>query len=230
MSKSKKILVLSALLVCGLLAVVPQAAADTATFNLTIPNSQLSGTYPPGTLFGTVTLTLYDNTTHASLTSGTCPVSDNCSINVDVEMAGSFKIFGSGQGSGMFGFNIQNGAAVTVSGLPAGDSVIGSNQMSSFGTFQVVINGPNAAHAVSSLTFTVSLVSGSFSSVSQFVTNSDGHTFAAHVWTPTVTADGNLTGFVTDGSNPVPEPGSLALLGSGMMALGGWFRRRRKAA
>lgn len=58
--------------------------------------------------------------------------------------------------------------------------------------------------------------------------NAQGYNFEVHFCYGGSYSCGNPTGFATDSSQPVPEPASLALLGGGLLGLGGITRRRKK--
>jgi hypothetical protein len=128
---------------------------------------------------------------------------------------------------GLFGFNAAAGGTLV---LPSGYSSAGSGNEDGFGTFQYRINGPTsgglAANGVTSFSFNVTGLQ-----TSDFVTNAGGHLFAAHIGVPDGECNGgpcaNLTGFVTDSEAHAPEPGTLTLLGSALIALG-WSVRKKK--
>ena len=82
--------------------------ADSFTYNISIPNSGLSGSPPP---YATVSLTQV--TVNQGLT--VCSAAAPC-INVNVHMlanasGGTYQLFGNGLGNGAFGFDINGSVA-----------------------------------------------------------------------------------------------------------------------
>jgi hypothetical protein len=201
------------------------ALADTASFDLTISNGNI---LPPAASYGTVTLTL----------------NGDGSIHVSVVGADGYGFFGS-SGS-MFGFNesvagdpniniLNASVGVVVAANPNTVCTGGGCQLDGFGKFEFMVGGPTASSPLASFNFDVYKASGSFSTVYDLVELSTGggsgqpH-FAAHVSPLNGCAPGvaACTGWAGDG-NPVPEPASMVLFGSGLLTLAGVIRRRRKS-
>lgn len=202
---------------CALLLVIVSAAAraDSVTYYLTTSNGSIS---PPASSYGSITLSLNN-------TGG---------IDVVVQMAPGYTIAGGGTA---FAFNLGTGFAlsnISVSNLTPGFSLSSSGgNVSGFGVFGVLINGPPASSGVSTLTFTVN-TNGGFTSVGQLValstsnggTPQDGYMdFAAHV----VPTNGTSTGYAGANSTQVPEGSSISiLLGTCLSVLGAIYVRSRK--
>ncbi len=195
------------------------ARADILTFVLD------KGSTLPDANYGTVTLTLIGN-----------------AIDIHVNlMASQARFVNTGVGSS-FAFNSSINPdptiTVTVTSPPSpstGFSLLsgspGTVHMDGFGFFEYGITwtgpGPGGSGPDGSeLEFSVSR-SGGFSTVSQLVENSTGggiHTpFSADVITVT-----GATGAIGAEQVPIPEPATMLLLGSGLIGLAAFARRRFK--
>jgi hypothetical protein len=195
------------------------ASADSITLTLSVPNSGISGYTGP---YATVGVNRTDSThatiTFTSLTNGgyLYKMTDGSSAAVQVN-ASSWTV-GSVTGNDSAGYSIAD---------PPGTS-----QVDGFGRFNTTIDAPNSSMSSTSTTIGFSLINtgGTWSSASDvLVGNASGYLAAAHVGVCATEACSSFltTGYAANG-NPVPEPASIALFGSGLLSLAGFIRRRRK--
>jgi PEP-CTERM motif len=216
------LLAVAVLAVVALAVAVPVARAD--TFQLTTGNSPgLDGFSGP---YATITLTQGTNEVTVSITTdaftgGQYFIGDGSTFAFNSDLTLTSSNFGS--------FSWTGGNATTAF------SFGGSGQVDSWGVFTDTINDfDGATRAVTALSFVISYPGITLADL-EFV-NTNGNEFAGHIFACD-TADivsgsctlAAATGFATgtSGTPPtIPEPATLMTLGSGLLALGGFFRRR----
>ena len=191
------------------LASVPSAWANSVSFNLTANNLGISGS------IGDVTVT----DTGANQVTVTLTMNAGFSIKLqggDIAFSGP-----SGLTAGSVGGLTAFSGANTFSGLSFKQFFTPKN-ISQFGAFAFdyanIKGSSNGVVSADSLTFVLTapgLTASQFTGV------------AIHFCTASGTSCGPLTGFASSGPvSTVPEPGSMTLLVSGLVGLGGLVRRR----
>jgi PEP-CTERM motif len=199
------------------------ALADVFNSTINTPNSAISGFSGP---YASVSVDL------TSPTTATITFTANT-------VGGNTYLFGDG-GSVALNVNATSFTATNITGtnsgtgfLPGSPFTTSSGAEDGFGNFNLQINSFDGfTHSSSTISFTLTNTSGgTWSSASQvLVANSSGFDAAAHIFvtsSPANAANGALaTGFAAEGATVVPEPGSMALFGSGLLLLGGAVRRR----
>ncbi|MGE5113197.1 MAG: PEP-CTERM sorting domain-containing protein [Acidobacteriaceae bacterium] len=158
---------------------------------------------------------------------GTVTLHDNGSggVVVTVDLNDGVGFVDTGGPHTPFAFNLSGVSTISVSDVTSGFTLLstsaGSLGGTPFGTFDFgfqccsATGGANANY--SDLSFTVNGVS-----ISDFIANDLGYFFVADL-----IFQGNTGSIAANGSTPpVPEPTSMALLGTGMFGLAGAIRRK----
>lgn len=163
--------------------------------------------------------------------------SNNMQVTVSLTMGAQYFVdTGSGNHPG-FAFNLAGDPTVSVTSISGPWTLSDVNLSStgtngpSLGTFDYFIDnpGPGASkHNDGPLVFNI--FDGSGITYSDFIANSSGYYFAADIMN--AAGQTGMSGINTPGSSTpaVPEPSSIALLGTGMVTAAGFVRRKLSKA
>ena len=207
----------------SVLLMAVSASADLISFQLTIPNTDISP-YPAP--YADVTVNRTSSTTAIITFTGdssggfTYLIGGAQAADLNVANATSFTATG---------FTFTGGK--TSGGNPTGftPSYFPNNSVSQFGKLNLQIdNNDGFPDAVSQLIFTLTNTGGSWADAASVLTpDADGFLAAAHIFVVDSTGANPATGFAGNGT-PIPEPATMLLLGSGLIGLAGLARKRFK--
>jgi hypothetical protein len=219
-SRKRSAISMGFVLACFLLTFGAPSAQGGAVYIIATPNVGLSPYSGP---YATVNVDLIDST-HAGITF-TSQTATSGNTNCTPATPCTYLM----GGNDAMGVNI-NAAGFTVN--PTTGS--GSGNLDGFGVFNLTIGLPDGfGQVVSTYSFNVENTSGTWADASSVLTaNTAGYLAGAHIYVQSSACTdekGNpaacITGYAVNGDPVVPEPGTLALLGAGLIFIGGAIRK-----
>lgn len=206
------VILLVGLWACLLTLRASPASADTIGFDLGAPNSAIApfpGPYVHVDINRTASTSATITFSSLTQSGNTYLMGDGSAVALNVN-AGTFSF-----------------ALVAGSDPNFLKSTTGTQNVDGFGNFNFTIDNKDGfPQAVSSISFVLTDTSGTWGSASNvLVSNSMGFSAASHIFVQNTSCTGACaTGFAANGA--VPEPGTLALVGSGLVSVGVMVRKQ----